>query len=85
MCICMYDTLYMICLSYDVFTEHQLEIYNRYGDIIFSGNNDKPWQGEINKGLGNHGNIVPVGTYFYILNLNDPNYRPFVGWVYVNY
>ncbi|MDH7911189.1 gliding motility-associated C-terminal domain-containing protein [Winogradskyella sp. SYSU M77433] len=80
-----YNDWFNIQGLYDVFTEHQLEIYNRYGDIIFSGNNDKPWQGEINKGLGNHGNIVPVGTYFYILNLNDPNYRPFVGWVYVNY
>ena len=70
---------------YDIFTEHQLKIYNRYGDIIFEGNNDKPWFGKINRGLNNHGNIVPVGTYYYILNLNDPDYRPMVGWVYVNY
>lgn len=70
---------------YDIFTEHQLKIYNRYGDIIFEGDNDKPWSGEINSGLNNHGKIAPVGTYYYILNLNDPNYRPMVGWVYVNY
>jgi len=70
---------------YDIFTEHQLKIYNRYGDIIFEGNNDKPWFGKINRGLNNHGNFVPVGTYYYILNLNDPDYRPMVGWVYVNY
>ncbi len=70
---------------YDIFTEHQLKIYNRYGDIIFEGNNEKPWFGKINRGLNNHGKTVPVGTYYYILNLNDPNYRPMVGWVYVNY
>lgn len=70
---------------YDIFTGHQLKIYNRYGDIIFEGDNDKPWSGEINSGLNNHGKIAPVGTYYYILNLNDPNYRPMVGWVYVNY
>jgi gliding motility-associated-like protein len=70
---------------YDIFTEHQLKIYNRYGDIIFEGNNEKPWNGKINSGLNNHGKTVPVGTYYYILNLNDPNYRPMVGWVYVNY
>lgn len=70
---------------YDIFTEHQLKIFNRYGDIIFEGDNDKPWSGEINSGLNNHGKIAPVGTYYYILNLNDPNYRPMVGWVYVNY
>lgn len=70
---------------YDVFTEHELQIYNRYGDMIFEGNNEKPWLGKINRGLNNHGKRVPVGTYFYVLNLNDPNYRPMVGWVYVNY
>lgn len=70
---------------YDIFTEHKLQIYNRFGDIIFEGNNEKPWYGKINRGLNNHGKTVPVGTYYYILNLNDPNYRPMVGWVYVNY
>lgn len=70
---------------YDVFTEHELQIYNRFGDIIFEGNNDKPWYGKINRGINNNGNVAPVGTYYYILNLNDSNYRPMVGWVYVNY
>lgn len=70
---------------YNIFTNHELQIYNRYGEIIFIGNNEKPWFGEINRGLNNDGKIVPVGTYYYILNLNDPNYRQMVGWVYVNY
>ncbi|SDH74059.1 T9SS type B sorting domain-containing protein [Winogradskyella thalassocola] len=70
---------------YDIFTEHELQIYNRYGDLIFVGNNEKPWYGKINRGLNNIGGLAPVGTYYYILNLNDPNYKPFVGWVYVNY
>ncbi|WP_229720523.1 T9SS type B sorting domain-containing protein [Winogradskyella helgolandensis] len=70
---------------YDIFTEHKLQIYNRYGDLIFVGDNEKPWDGTINRGLNNIGGLSPVGTYYYILNLNDPNYKPFVGWVYVNY
>ena len=70
---------------YNIFIEHQLQIYNRHGELIFEGNDNKPWYGKINRGLNNIGNIVPVGTYFYILNLNDPNYQPFMGWVYVNY
>jgi len=70
---------------YDIFAAHELSIYNRYGEVIFEGNNDKRWYGEINRGLNNHGKKVPIGTYYYILNLNDPNYRPMVGWVYVNY
>ncbi|NNE31720.1 MAG: gliding motility-associated C-terminal domain-containing protein [Winogradskyella sp.] len=70
---------------YNIFTEHKLQIYNRYGEIVFEGNNDKPWLGLINKGINASGNLVPVGTYYYILNLNDSNYKPIIGWVYVNY
>ncbi|RKE92379.1 T9SS type B sorting domain-containing protein [Ichthyenterobacterium magnum] len=70
---------------YGFFDNHELKIFNRYGTLIFEGNDDKPWYGLINRGINNHGNLVPVGTYFYILNLNDPNYKPMVGWVYVNY
>ncbi len=80
-----YNDWFNIQGLYNIFTEHTLEIYNRYGDIIYEGDNDKPWFGKINRGLNNHGNIVPVGTYFYILNLSDPNYKPMMGWVYVNY
>ncbi|WP_411894652.1 gliding motility-associated C-terminal domain-containing protein [Winogradskyella sp. A2] len=70
---------------YDIFTEHELLIFNRYGDLIFRGNNDKLWNGEVNKGINANGKVVPVGTYFYVLNLNDPNFESMVGWVYVNY
>ncbi|WP_299129010.1 gliding motility-associated C-terminal domain-containing protein [uncultured Winogradskyella sp.] len=80
-----YNDWFNIQGLYDIFTAHELNIYNRYGDIIFTGNNDKPWLGKINRGLNNHGKTVPVGTYYYILDLKDPNYRPMVGWVYVNY
>lgn len=70
---------------YDIFTEHQLKIYNRYGTLIFEGDNNNPWDGKVNRGLNNHGRKVPVGTYYYFLNLNDSNYKPLIGWVYVNY
>ncbi len=80
-----YNDWFNIQGLYDIFTEHKLKIYNRYGDIIFEGDNNNPWYGKINRGLNNHGNIVPVGTYYYILNLNDPFYQPIIGWVYVNY
>ncbi|MCD2260859.1 T9SS type B sorting domain-containing protein [Psychroserpens luteolus] len=70
---------------YDIFEDHKLKIFNRYGTLIFEGDNNKKWYGLINRGLNNHGKRVPVGTYFYVLDLNDVNYRPLVGWVYVNY
>ncbi|WP_241697187.1 T9SS type B sorting domain-containing protein [Winogradskyella eckloniae] len=80
-----YNDWFNIQGLYDIFTEHELQIYNRYGNLIFEGDNNKPWFGEINRGLNNIGNKVPVGTYYYILNLNDSNFQPSMGWVYVNY
>ncbi|GGI57114.1 gliding motility-associated C-terminal domain-containing protein [Winogradskyella haliclonae] len=69
---------------YDIFISHELKIYNRLGTLIFEGNNQKPWLGYPNRGI-NQGNRVPVGTYYYVLNLQDSNYETIVGWVYVNY
>tara|TARA_R110002012_G_scaffold64308_3_gene169056 strand:- start:14723 stop:16567 length:1845 start_codon:yes stop_codon:yes gene_type:complete len=70
---------------YNIFEKHKLLIYNRWGTLIFEGNNNKPWEGEANRGLTNQGNKVPVGTYFYVLYLNDSSYKNITGWVYVNY
>ncbi|MGJ8592447.1 MAG: gliding motility-associated C-terminal domain-containing protein [Aquaticitalea sp.] len=70
---------------YDIFIHHKLIIYNRYGDVIFEGDNSSPWDGRANRGLNNFGSLVPTGTYFYILYLNDPKYNPMQGWIYLNY
>jgi gliding motility-associated-like protein len=70
---------------YDIFEDHELKIFNRYGTLIFEGDNDKKWYGLINRGLNNHGKIVPVGTYFYVIDFKDSQYPSQVGWVYVNY
>ncbi|WP_179333122.1 T9SS type B sorting domain-containing protein [Winogradskyella costae] len=71
---------------YDVYTNHKLEIYNRYGTLIFEGNNSNKWFGIANKGLMYTDKVLPVGTYFYVLYLNEPNTdsKPFTGWVYLN-
>ncbi|ARV10807.1 hypothetical protein BTO05_12860 [Winogradskyella sp. PC-19] len=69
---------------YDIFTNHELKIYSRLGNLIFEGNDNKAWTGYSNRGI-NNGNLVPVGTYYYVLNLNDINYKPVMGWVYINY
>lgn len=70
---------------YDVFDQHELLIYNRFGTLIFKGNNNLKWQGKSNRGINDIGKLLPVGTYFYVLHLNDPNYNPMTGWVYLNY
>ncbi len=79
-----YNDWFNIQGLYNIFENHKLLIYNRYGTLIFEGNNTLPWQGKANKGLNNKGKILPVGTYYYILHLNDSNYKPMTGWVYLN-
>jgi gliding motility-associated-like protein len=69
---------------YNIYLKHELLIYNRYGVLVFKGNNDHKWQGEINNKFPNFGGLAAVGTYYYILNLNEESYQPMVGWVYLN-
>lgn len=45
------------------YPDNNLKIYNRYGKLIYSATNyDNTWNGTY------LGNILPTGTYFYILN-----------------
>lgn len=71
----------------NIYENFELNIYSREGNLIHTAHNaDGFWDGVATKGLLFTGSIVPVGTYYYVLILNDPKYpKPFIGWVYVNY
>ncbi|MFD2824222.1 gliding motility-associated C-terminal domain-containing protein [Lacinutrix iliipiscaria] len=79
-----YNDWFNIQGLYDIFEAHELHIYNRYGTLIFVGDNSKRWEGKANRGLNYKNVLLPVGTYFYVLNLNDNNYKIMTGWVYLN-
>ena len=70
------------------FVNCEVEIYNRWGNLVFKAKpylND--WDGTVNHGatIGATGK-VPVGTYFYILTLNDEeNTPPYKGYLEVQY
>ncbi len=53
----------------DRYPDAEIEVYNRWGVILFSakGNtyNNNKWDGTQN------GELLPVGTYYYIINLNN--------------
>lgn len=66
---------------YDIFIDHKLKIFNRYGTLIFEGDNLNKWYGN----TINSDEKVPVGTYFYKLNLNNSKKDVITGWVYLNY
>ncbi|WP_235829031.1 T9SS type B sorting domain-containing protein [Flavobacterium stagni] len=72
---------------YNIFTHFTLEIYNRWGHLVWTGNNNLPeWDGfSIDKNtISNY--ISPKGTYYYVLKLNDDGYpEPYVGWLYFTF
>lgn len=75
-----FNDVFEIQNLYNVYLNHSLKIYNRYGTCVFEGDNNLKWNGRTNKG-----DLLPVGTYFYVLKLNDEDSNVFSGWVYSNY
>jgi len=64
------------------FPNYTLHIYNRFGNEVFEGNASKSdWNGKLN----NTGELLPVGTYFYGIKLNDEQDIHFRGWVYLQH
>lgn len=69
----------------DIFLNFKLEVYNRWGRLLWTGDNNKEdWDGHVKDGLDirNAGD----GTYFYLLFLNDVDYpEPLKGFLYMNH
>ena len=73
------------------FPEYQMEVYNRWGNKVFdykhNGDmNSQPvwWDGKSDGRLTiNKGEVLPAGTYFYIIYLNEDNFKPVSGYVYL--
>ncbi|NHM06211.1 T9SS type B sorting domain-containing protein [Flavobacterium sp. CYK-4] len=63
-----------------------LEIYNRYGNVLYKGDINTPnWDGTNSEGgvkIG--GKNVPVGVYFYIVEFNDGTRDPKQGRLYLS-
>ncbi|MBK9416834.1 MAG: gliding motility-associated C-terminal domain-containing protein [Flavobacteriales bacterium] len=59
----------------DQFPDCEVEIYSRWGELLFQSVGYRtPWDGRYNNGP------VPVGTYYYVVKLNDPEYpEPYTG------
>ena len=72
---------------YGIFFQFELEIYNRWGRLVWKGNHTQsPWDGFANQPHTVSNYISPKGTYYYILRLNDPGFpEPYVGWLYFTF
>ncbi|NRD22918.1 DUF11 domain-containing protein, partial [Winogradskyella litoriviva] len=77
------ETFVIDCI--ERFPDNKLEVYNRWGNIVYSANgylND--WKGTSNgRAVINQSDDLPVGTYYYVLDLGDGS-DPRVGWLYIN-
>ncbi|WP_292900897.1 gliding motility-associated C-terminal domain-containing protein [Nonlabens sp.] len=69
---------------YNIYANHKMYIFSRYGQKIWEGdNNSGGWDGTSNSGLFHSREKLPTGTYFYVLELNEPNINPKSGYVYL--
>ncbi|WP_143592103.1 T9SS type B sorting domain-containing protein, partial [Tenacibaculum holothuriorum] len=77
------DTFVINCI--ENYPNNTLEIYNRWGNIVYKKvKYDNTWRGVSNgRATFIEGDKLPVGTYFYILNLGDGS-KPRTGWLYIN-
>ena len=77
------DTFVIDCIQR--FPNNRLEVYNRWGNLVFSQNGYKNnWTGiSNNSAVVNKGDGLPVGTYYYVLDIKDGS-EPRTGWLYIN-
>ncbi|MFZ4455559.1 MAG: gliding motility-associated C-terminal domain-containing protein [Bacteroidales bacterium] len=66
------------------YPDNTINIFNRWGNKVYVAHPyDNEWDGTNNQGLSVGGNVLPVGTYFYILDLGT-GLKPFRGYVYLS-
>ncbi|MGC9331022.1 MAG: gliding motility-associated C-terminal domain-containing protein, partial [Bacteroidales bacterium] len=64
----------------DMFNKYHVQVFNRWGQVVYVGQpGDEPWDGN---NLQN--NMVPTGSYIYVINLNNGS-KPKSGIVAVIY
>ncbi len=70
----------------DIYLDFETEIYNRWGQLIWTGNNNiADFNGYSNVGVHLDNKLLPEGNYFYVLKLNDANYpKPITGYLYLS-
>ena len=78
-----YNETFFIAGLRDIFINFKLEVYNRWGILIWTGNNTvEDWNGYVKNGVGN--SQASDGTYYYVLHLNDPDYtNPMTGFLFL--
>ncbi|WP_407265382.1 gliding motility-associated C-terminal domain-containing protein [Tenacibaculum maritimum] len=78
------DTFYIEFI--ERYPNNNLEIYNRWGNLVYSKKGyDNTFKGVSNGRLNiDENSKLPVGTYFYVLDLGESGKEPLKGWLYIN-
>ena len=64
-----------------LYPDYKIEFFNRWGNLMYVGNINKPaWNGKVN----GTGETAPVGVYFYIIYFNKDDLKPKQGRLYLN-
>lgn len=71
---------------YGFFERFDISIYNRWGVRVWLGNQSmEEWNGHANEGALWNGDRLPSGTYYYLINLYDPDYpNGLSGWLFLS-
>ncbi|WP_394750899.1 PKD domain-containing protein [Spongiimicrobium salis] len=77
------ETFTIDCISR--YPNNVLRIYNRWGNLVFEAENyNNDWNGtSTGRATIDREDALPVGTYFYILDLGDGS-EPISDWLYIN-
>jgi len=68
----------------DDYPDNKISIFNRWGNLVYQKDNyDNSWDGTATEGLTVGGDLLPIGTYFYVLDLGN-NTEPLSGYIYLN-
>tara|TARA_R110002049_G_scaffold1552_1_gene11983 strand:- start:3379 stop:8118 length:4740 start_codon:yes stop_codon:yes gene_type:complete len=68
-----------------LYPKFEIEIYNRYGSMVYKGNASTPrFNGKSNQGRTLGSGDLPVGMYYYIFNYNDGVNNPKQGNLYLS-
>ncbi|MFK7049266.1 hypothetical protein FLACOL_02762 [Flavobacterium columnare] len=77
------DTFHIPNIEF-VYPNYTIEIYNRYGNLLFKGNKDKEWDGKNTASSSLVDTVVPNDVYFYLINFNKDNTPAKQGRLYLN-
>ncbi len=81
------DALVIPALS--TYMNFEMQVFNRQGNLVYEYKrngalNSEWWDGRSSGQLNLGNDVLPAGTYFYLIKFNRDDRKPETGWVYLN-